>query len=72
MPTNRSTKKVKILTLNIPNLSEDEAKKKISNMLKKRNCAKIYTPNPQMALGCKNARSLPLYLSAPTCFYLTG
>ncbi|MBE6549734.1 MAG: WecB/TagA/CpsF family glycosyltransferase [Ruminococcaceae bacterium] len=58
MPTNRSTKKVKILTLNIPNLSEDEAKKKISNMLKKRNCAKIYTPNPQMALGCKNARSL--------------
>ncbi len=46
------TGKVKILTLNIPKMTEKTAKKKIAYILKNKKCAKIYTPNPQMALGC--------------------
>ena len=58
MANSKSTKNVKILTLNIQNISKNEAKKKIVSMLNEKKCAKIYTPNPQMALGCKDAPSL--------------
>jgi N-acetylglucosaminyldiphosphoundecaprenol N-acetyl-beta-D-mannosaminyltransferase len=52
MKKGRKGKNIKILTLNIPNITENAAKEKIADMLKNKKCAKIYTPNPQMALGC--------------------
>ncbi len=58
MANDQRTKKVKILTINIPNITENEAKKDITSMLNDKKHAKIYTPNPQMALGCKNSPSL--------------
>lgn len=58
MADNQSIKKVKILTLNIPSINEKEAKKNIVSVLNEKKCAKIYTPNPQMALGCKESCEL--------------
>lgn len=57
-----SNEKVKILTLDIPNITEKEAKKQISNILRSKRCAKIYTPNPQIALGCAGSPSLTALL----------
>lgn len=63
MKKDRKASKVKILTLNIPKLTEKTAKKTIADMLKNKKCSKIYTPNPQMALGCASSP----YLTALFC-----
>lgn len=54
----KNERNAKILTLNIPSSSQKDVRKKIVKILNEKNHAKIYTPNPQMALGC--ARSLTL------------
>ena len=58
MANKQRTKKVRILTLDVPNISQKEAKKKIAYTLTKEKCSKIYTPNPQMALGCIDSPKL--------------
>lgn len=49
---------VKILTLKLPAISALEAKKQMIHMMSQKKCSKVYTPNPQMALGCVRSREL--------------
>ena len=49
----------KILTLNIEKSTKAQAYRKIVKFLaENKKCRKIYTPNPQMALGCYRSREL--------------
>lgn len=58
MKEKKSSGKVKILTLNLPVISKLEAKKRMLEMMRAKKCSKVYTPNPQMALGCARSRDL--------------
>ena len=55
-------KNVRILSLKLEPLTEKEARARISKILtdfpKNGRCAKIYTPNPQIALGCASSKKL--------------
>ena len=48
----------KILTIKIPILTAIEAKKQMIEMMSRKRCSKVYTPNPKMALGCARSREL--------------
>ena len=48
-----------ILSLRIPRLTATDARAHLSNLLKREGaCAKVYTPNPQMALGVSRSPAL--------------
>ncbi len=58
MNESKRNQKVKILTLTLHSINSREAKKRMIKILSERKCSKVYTPNPQMALGCARSPEL--------------